>query len=65
MGRNYIYFLRKKVNPNKSYMTCRFNVQNKATIEYFYTNNRTVNNKEEIKILKQIDEKIKQILSIE
>lgn len=63
-GRNYIYFLRKKVNPNKSYMTCRFNVKNKATIEYFYKNNRTVNNKEEIKILKQIDEKIRQILSI-
>lgn len=64
-GRNYIYFLRKKVNPNKSYMTCRFNVKNKATIEYYYKNNRTVNNKEEIEILKQIDEKIKQILSIE
>lgn len=64
-GRNYIYFLRKRVNPNKSYMTCRFNVQGKATIEHFYKNNRTVNNKEEIKILKQIDEKIKQILSIE
>ena len=64
-GRNYIYFLRKKVNPNKSYMTCRFSVKNKATIEYFYKNNRTVNNKEEIEILKQIDEKIKQILSIE
>lgn len=63
-GRNYIYFLRKKVNPNKSYMTCRFNVKGKATIEYFYKNNRTVNNKEEIEILKQIDEKIKQILSI-
>lgn len=64
MGRNYIYFLRKKVNLDKSYMTCRFNVIKKATIEYFYKNNRTVNNKEEIKILKQIDEKIKQILSI-
>ena len=63
-GRNYIYFLRKKVNPNKSYMTCRFSVKNKATIEYFYKNNRTVNNKEEIEILKQIDEKIRQILSI-
>lgn len=63
-GENYIYFLRKKVNPNESYMTCRFNVINKATIEYFYKNNRTVNNKEEIEILKQIDEKIKQILSI-
>lgn len=64
-GKNYIYFLRKKVNPNKSYMTCRFNVKNKATIEYFYKNNSRVNNKEEIEILKQIDEKIRQILSIE
>lgn len=64
-GENYIYFLRKKINPNESYMTCRFNVEGKATIEYFYKNNRRVNNKEEIEILKQIDEKIKQILSIE
>ena len=63
-GENYIYFLRKKTNPNESYMTCRFNVINKATTEYFYKNNRMVNNKEEIEILKQIDEKIKQILSI-
>ena len=64
-GENYIYFLRKKTNPNESYMTCRFNVINKATIEFFYKNNRRVNNEKEIEILKQIDEKIKQILSIE
>lgn len=64
-GEDYIYFLRKKTNPNGSYMTCRFNVMNKTTIEFFYKNNRRVNNKEEIEILKQIDEKIKQILSIE
>ena len=64
-GENYIYFLRKKTNPNESYMTCRFNVINKATIEFFYKNNRRVESKKEIKILKQIDEKIKQILSIE
>ena len=64
-GENYIYFLRKKTNPNESYMTCRFNVINKATIEFFYKNNRRVESKKEIEILKQIDEKIKQILSIE
>ena len=63
-GENYIYFLRKKTNPNESYMTCRFNVINKATIEFFYKNNRRVESKKEIEILKQIDEKIKQILSI-
>lgn len=64
VGENYIYFLRKKTNPNESYMTCRFNVISKATIEFFYKNNRWVNDKKEIEILKQIDEKIKQILSI-
>lgn len=64
-GENYIYFLRKKTNPNESYMTCRFNVINKATIEFRYKNNRRVESKKEIEILKQIDEKIKQILSIE
>ena len=64
-GENYIYFLRKKTNPNESYMTCRFNVINKATTEFFYKNNRRVESKKEIEILKQIDEKIKQILSIE
>ena len=63
-GENYIYFLRKKTNPNESYMTCRFNVINKATIEFFYKNNRRVESKKEIEILKQIDEKIRQILSI-
>lgn len=63
-GENYIYFLRKKTNPNESYMTCRFNVQSKATVEYFYKNNRWVDSEEEIKILKQIDKEIKQILSI-
>lgn len=63
-GENYIYFLRRKTSPNESYMTCRFDVQSKATIEYFYKNNRWVNDKKEIEILKQIDEKIKQILSI-
>ena len=49
LGRNYIYFLRKKVNLDKSYMTCRFNVQNKATIEYFYKNNRKLIKSEKIR----------------
>lgn len=61
---NYIYFLRKKINPDESYMTCRFNVNSKATIERYYKNNEYVDNKKELEILKQIDEKIRQILSI-
>lgn len=63
-GENYIYFLRKKINPNESYMTCRFNINRKATVEKYYKNNRCVINKEELEILKQIDEKIRQILSM-
>lgn len=63
-GENYIYFLRKKINPDESYMTCRFNINRKATVERYYKNNRCVTNKEELEILKQIDEKIRQILSM-
>lgn len=60
---NYIYFLRKKENPEQSYMTCRFSVSQKGTVEKYYKNNQYVNDKYELEILKQIDEKIKQILS--
>lgn len=38
-GRNLIYFIRKKENPSKSYITCRFNIDSNQTIEY-----RTINN---------------------
>ena len=58
-GKNLIYFLRKAINPNKSYITCRYNVASKNTVEYRYKNNNDVYNNEEIEIIKKISEIIK------
>jgi hypothetical protein len=38
-GENYIYFIRNKNNVRKSYITCRFNNCNHATVEYRHKNN--------------------------
>lgn len=54
-GQNYIYFVRKNDNLQKSYITCRYNVERKKTIEYRASNNRSVEDKEAIKFIKMID----------
>lgn len=38
-GENNIYFIRNKSNTKKSYITCRFNNRNHATVEYRHKNN--------------------------
>lgn len=38
-GENNIYFIRNKSNAKKSYITCRFNNRNHATVEYRHKNN--------------------------
>lgn len=38
-GENNIYFIRNKNNIRKSYITCRFNKRNRATVEYRHKNN--------------------------
>jgi hypothetical protein len=38
-GDNNIYFIRNKSNTRKSYITCRFNNRNRATVEYRHKNN--------------------------
>lgn len=38
-GENNIYFIRNKSNARKSYITCRFNNRNRATVEYRHKNN--------------------------
>ena len=38
-GENNIYFIRDKSNTRKSYITCRFNNRNRATVEYRHKNN--------------------------
>ena len=62
-GENLIYFLRKKNESNKSYMTCRYNIPASSTIEHRYKNNINVCNKTEIGILKKIDKIIKEKLN--
>ena len=37
-----VYFLRKKNKPNKSYITCRYNIPAEETIEYRRKNNINV-----------------------
>ena len=61
-GTNLIYFIRKMSNPNKSYITCRYNINSKYTVEYRYKNNADVRNSEEIEIIKKISEIIKNYL---
>lgn len=41
-GDNCIFFLRKKNKPEKSYITCRYSVGNKAIEEARYKNNRNI-----------------------
>ena len=41
-GDNCIFFLRKKDRPEKSYITCRYSVNNKEVVEARYKNNRDI-----------------------
>lgn len=38
-GENLIYFIRKIASPDKSFITCRYNVSHEATVETRYKNN--------------------------
>ena len=50
-GNDLIYFIRKKENPNKSYITCRYNVRCNNTVEYRLKNNRTTTNKRDVDMI--------------
>lgn len=54
-GRNFIYFIRLKENPNHSYITCRYNKQDARTTEFRTVNNRSVTDEDAIDFIKQID----------
>lgn len=53
-GRNAIYFLRKKKNPEHSYITCRYNYLDKYTAEARKVNNNSINNSKEQQIIDDI-----------
>ena len=63
-GRNLIYFLRKKANPEKSYVTCRYNISKKATIEFLKKNNRGVTDNSTIETINEIDKLITEKLAM-
>lgn len=46
-GNNCIFFLRKKNKPEKSYITCRYCVDNKKVEEARYKNNRNIDSADE------------------
>lgn len=62
-GRNLIYFIRKIDSPTKSYMTCRYNIANKDTVEYRLKNNCSVRDKADIDLVKAITEIIRKGLA--
>ena len=38
-NKDLIYFIRKKDKPKKSYVTCRYNINRRETVEHRYVNN--------------------------
>jgi len=54
-GRNYIYFIRKIGSPDKSYLTCRFNKEQGATVEARYRNNVNISSVD-VPMIETIDE---------
>ena len=58
-GNDFIYFIRKKDNPEKSLVTCRYNALSKRTVEFKAKNNSPVNNNEVIDFINAIDEIIR------
>ena len=62
-GNDFIYFLRKKENPNKSYITCRYNVRYNDTVEYRLKNNCPVRNNRELDVIHAISNIIREKLT--
>ena len=59
-GKDLIYFIRKKSKPQKSFITCRYNINSCATVEARYVNNKNETELEDIH--RQIDKMIKEQL---
>ena len=53
-GRNLIYFLRDKNAPNKSLITCRYNINSRKTVEHRRPYNNSTN-KTDCKAIQEID----------
>lgn len=58
---NFVYFIRHTEDKTKSYITNRFNIGYGRTTETLTTFNRTYNDIKATELIKQIDEKLKEI----
>lgn len=61
-GNVFIYFIRKKNEPEKSYITCRFDMYTKETVEARYKFNGLVSKEEDKKAVLKSSEFIKKII---
>lgn len=61
-GIGFIYFIRKKNEPEKSYITCRFDVYTKKTVEARYRFNEEVSKEEDGRAVLKSSEFIKKII---
>ena len=64
-GIGFIYFIRKKNEPEKSYITCRFDVYTKETVEARYKFNDKVSKEEDGRAILKSNEFIKKIIETE
>ena len=62
-GENFVYFIRKTEKPEKSYITCRYNIRAEETREYRTVNNNGVGDEKAIELIHTVDEMIRQIAS--
>jgi hypothetical protein len=60
-GENFVYFIRHTENKEKSYITSRFNINCRRTIETLTIFNRQYYDNNATKLIKKIDEKLKEI----
>lgn len=61
-GKDLIYFIRKKDKPQKSFITCRYNIACEETIEHKYKNNRNEEALQDVR--NEVDNLIRKLLSI-
>ena len=65
MGRDLIYFIRHTATPRRSYITNRYNVHDRQTVESRIKNNENNNDSKARELIKRIDEKIRELFSAE
>lgn len=59
-GENFIYFIRKKDNPQHSYVTCRFNKPSNKTVEVRIKNNYSLTEEDAKKFVQEVSNIIKE-----